>query len=57
MAHVERRLVALLGAEPHHIDELAATANRPIHEVGALLLTMEPKGLVRKAGAQHDARA
>jgi DNA processing protein len=53
----ERRLHALLGAEPQHIDELAAAANRPVAEVGALLLTMELKGLVRNAGAQHYARA
>ncbi|MDP9365265.1 MAG: DNA-processing protein DprA, partial [Chloroflexota bacterium] len=52
----ERRLHALLGAEPQHIDELAAAANRPVAEVGALLVTMELKGLVRNAGAQHYAR-
>lgn len=53
----ERRLMALLGAEPQHIDELAAAADRPIHEIGGLLLTMELKGLVRDAGAQHYTRS
>lgn len=53
----ERRLVALLGGEPQHIDELAAAADRPVAEIGALLMTMELKGLVRDAGAQHYARA
>jgi DNA processing protein len=53
----ERRLLALLTADPQHIDELAAAANHPIHEIGALLLTMELKGLVRNAGAQHYSRA
>ena len=52
----ERRLHALLTAEPQHIDELAAAANLPIAHVGALLVTMELKGLVRNAGAQHYAR-
>ncbi len=53
----ERKLLALLGADPQHIDELAAAAGRPIAEVGALLLTMQLKGLVRDAGTQHYARA
>ncbi len=53
----ERRLLALLAPEPQHVDELAAAANLPIAQIGALLLTMELKGLVRNAGAQHYARA
>ncbi len=52
----ERRLLALLTADPQHIDKLAAAANQAISQVGALLLTMELKGLVRNAGAQHYAR-
>lgn len=52
----ERRLLALLGLEPQHIDELAAAANRPVAEIGGLLVTMELKGLVRNAGTQHYAR-
>ena len=56
MAEDERRLLALLGAEPQHIDEVAAAANLPIARAGALLVTMELKGLVRNAGARHYAR-
>ena len=52
----ERRLLALLTGEPQHMDEIAAVANVPIHEAAALLLTLELKGLVRNAGAQHYAR-
>jgi DNA processing protein len=52
----ERRLLALLTADPQHIDELAAAAIQPIAQIAALLLTMELKGLVRNAGAQHYAR-
>jgi DNA processing protein len=53
----ERRLLALLTTEPQHIDEIAAAANLPIIEAAALLLTLELKGLVRNAGAQHYARS
>jgi DNA processing protein len=53
----ERRVLALLSAEPQHIDEIAAAAGLGIAEAGALLLTMELKGLVRNGGAQHYARA
>ena len=52
----ERRLHALLTAEGQHIDDLAAALNLPIGEVGALLLTMELKGMVRNSGAQHYVR-
>ena len=53
----ERRLLALVTAEPQHIDELAAAADRPTGQVGALVVTMELKGLVRNAGTQQYARA
>jgi DNA processing protein len=56
IADDERKLLALLGADPQHIDELAAAASLPITHVSALLLTMELKGLVRNAGAQHYTR-
>lgn len=52
----ERKLVALLTAEPQHVDEIAAAAALPIAKASALLLTMELKGLVRNLGAQHYAR-
>ncbi|MGI8644545.1 MAG: DNA-processing protein DprA [Thermomicrobiales bacterium] len=52
----ERRLLALLTGEPQHIDEVAEAAGRPIAQVAALLLTMELKGLIHNAGAQHYTR-
>ncbi len=52
----ERRLLALLTADPQHIDEVAAGANLPIAKAAALLLTMELNNLVRNAGAQHYTR-
>lgn len=53
----ERRLLRLLGADPVHIDELAAAAGLPIAEASVLLLQMELAGSVRNAGAQHYTRA
>jgi len=53
----ERRLLALLTADPQHIDELAAASSLPIARLSGLLATMELKGTVRNAGAQHYARA
>lgn len=52
----ERRVLAVLTAEPQHIDDVAALANLPIAQAGAVLLTLELKGNVRNAGAQHYAR-
>ncbi len=53
----ERRVLALLGAETQHLDELAAAAGLATAQASALLLTMELRGLVRNVGAQHYARA
>jgi DNA processing protein len=53
----ERRLLALLTAEPEHIDEIAAAANLPIVQASVLLTTMELKGFVRNVGAQHYVKA
>jgi DNA processing protein len=49
----ERRLLAALGREARHIDELAEAAELPAGAVSALMLTMELKGLVRNHGAQY----
>ena len=48
----ERRLLAALGKEARHIDELAEEAGFPPARP-ALLLTMELKGLIRNHGAQY----
>jgi DNA processing protein len=53
----ERRLLALVTAEPQHIDELAAAANLAITQGSVLLSMMELKGFVRNVGAQHYVRA
>jgi DNA processing protein len=52
----ELRLLAAVGAEARHIDELAETAGLGAAETGALLLTLELKGLVRNHGAQFYVR-
>jgi DNA processing protein len=52
----ERRIMAVVTADPLHIDDIAALANLPISQVGAVLLTLELKGSVRNAGAQHYSR-
>lgn len=52
----ERRVLAVVTADPQHIDDIAALANLPISQVGAVLLTLELKGSVRNAGAQHYSR-
>jgi len=49
----ERRLLAAVGKEARHIDELAEEAGLPTGAVSALMLTMELKGLVRNHGAQY----
>lgn len=53
----ERRVLALLTGEPQHIDEVAEAASKPVAQVAALLLTMELKGLIHNAGAQHYTRS
>jgi DNA processing protein len=52
----ERRILAVVTADPQHIDDIAALANLPISQAGAVLLTLELKGSVRNAGAQHYSR-
>jgi len=52
----ELRLLAAVGGEARHIDELAEAAGLGAAETGALLLTLELKGLVRNHGAQFYVR-
>lgn len=52
----ERRVLAILGPDPQHIDEIATAANRPIREIASQLTMLELKGLVRNTGAQHYGR-
>lgn len=53
----EQKLLACIGAEPRHINELSMDCGLPIHEANGTLLTMELKGLIRQSGAQHYVRA
>lgn len=53
MSDEERRVYALVTAEPQHIDELAYSAELSISAASALLTMLELKGLVVNAGAQH----
>jgi DNA processing protein len=53
----ERILLALVGAEPRHMDDLCHESGLPIHETSGTMLAMELKGLVRQAGAQYYVRA
>lgn len=52
----ERRLLALIGAEPRHVDELCQESGLPIQETNGLLLALELKGLIRQQGFQHYVR-
>ena len=52
-ARAHDRLLAALGKEARHIDELAEEAELSAGAVSALMLTMELKGLVRNHGAQY----
>ena len=49
----ERRLFAMVGKEPQHIDELVAAAGLPIAQGVALMTMLELKGFVENAGSQH----
>jgi DNA processing protein len=56
-SETETLLLAHIGAEPRHINELCLDTGIPVHEASGTLLTMELKGLVRQSGAQHYVRA
>jgi DNA processing protein len=46
----EARLLAALGSEPLHVDEITYRTGLPIEEISATLTMMELKGLVRQVG-------
>jgi len=59
---VERQILAVLGYEPRHVDEIHRQTGLPVERVSATLVMMELKGLVRHAGgmnylAVHESRA
>ncbi len=49
----ERRLLAVLGADPLHIDEITVAVGIPVHEGAAVMTMLELQGLVRNVGSQH----
>lgn len=49
----EACLLALLGNEPMHVDEIRAQADLPIDKVSATLVLMELKGMVRQVGGMQ----
>lgn len=49
----ERRLLAVLGSEPLHIDEITVAVGIPVHEGAAVMTMLELQGLVRNVGSQH----
>ena len=50
---IEADLLAALGAEPVHIDELGLQSGLPISQVSATLTMMELKGMVRHVGGMN----
>jgi DNA processing protein len=50
---VEATILAALGAEPVHIDQLRASVNLPVETVSGALAMMELKGMVRTVGGMQ----
>ena len=49
----EAQLLALLGGQPLHVDEIRLQAGLPIEKVSAALALMELKGMVRQVGGMQ----
>jgi DNA processing protein len=49
----EAQLLAALGAEPVHVDEIRNATGLPIEKVSATLTLMELKGMVRQVGGMN----
>jgi|SRR5690606_14099653 len=47
----EASLLALLGREPQHVDDLVRQTALPASQISGLLAVMEIKGLVRQVGS------
>lgn len=52
----EERMLACIGSEPKHIDELAEESNMRIAAASSILIGLELKGIVSNLGAQHYIR-
>jgi DNA processing protein len=53
----EAKVLALLSAEPTHIDDIVRGANMPAATIGGLLAILELKGLVRQVAAMTYVKA
>lgn len=49
----ERRLMAVIGSEPRHMDEIVVAAGLTIAQGSAMMTMLELQGLVRNVGSQH----
>lgn len=52
----EEAVLACIGSEPKHIDELAEESNTGIVAASSILISLELKGIVTNLGAQHYIR-
>lgn len=52
---VEAMLLAIIGEEPLHVDEIYNQTGLPVEKVSATLVMMELKGMVRQVGSMHYA--
>lgn len=50
---VEAKLLAAIGDEPLHVDEIRNQTDLPVEKVSATLVMMELKGMVRQVGNMH----
>ena len=53
----EAKILALLSAEPKHVDDLVRGSSMPAATIGGLLAILELKGLVRQVAAMTYVRA
>jgi DNA processing protein len=49
----EARLLAAIGSQPLHVDDISIQTELPIEKVSATLALMELKGMVRQMGGMH----
>ncbi|MBX3070101.1 MAG: DNA-processing protein DprA [Thermomicrobiales bacterium] len=49
----ERRILAVIGSEPRHMDEIVVTAGLSISQGAAIMTMLELRDLVRNVGSQH----
>jgi DNA processing protein len=49
----EQQLLAVVGQQPLHIDEIRSQVSLPVEQVTAALAMMELKGMVRSVGGMR----